>query len=264
MEIDPHFIDCDFSRDDRFVFGDHRIIGESLDKLPVYEQQETIIDPREYPALAERLDAEPIGLEWLVSYIHDQQREGQCGSDATTQGMEIKQAEMVGLPNVTRLSAASLYQRIARGPDSGSTMPDNLEEASKRGVMPQDNEINRQRYGNQVMPHVGFYNKPPQGWEAVAASFRIDEASKITTTGGIFTALFCGHPVIVGRQGHAICYVRPKYERGRLGVVYANSWAIDWGFAAGAHAGGFGFDSESLVRQSAQWAFAIRSVIFFR
>jgi hypothetical protein len=132
---------------------------------------------------------------------------------------------------------------------------DGLDEGMTRGILPLDNPENRAKFANMVMPATGFYEKFPTGWEQVAKLFRYDERFIIRSTEGIISALLNGHPVVVGREGHSICYCRPMWRSGRLVVKYANSWNSTWGDQ------GYGYDSLNQIRKSASWAFAIRSII---
>ncbi|GIV52443.1 MAG: hypothetical protein KatS3mg038_2964 [Candidatus Kapaibacterium sp.] len=77
----------------------------------------------------------------------------------------------------------------------------------------------------------------------------------------VVSALLRGHPVIVGRDGHAICYVRPTYRRGALSVIYANSWG-QWGVGVGPWEYGFGLDSARQLERASTWAVAVRTVNF--
>ena len=136
---------------------------------------------------------------------------------------------------------------------------DGWAEMNARGILPLDTPENRARFGNKVMPNTGWSTKRPAGWEEVASQFAGLEATIIRSVSGLLTALCNQDPVVVGRQGHSICYVRPMRKSGSRVVAYCNSWG-SWGSGLGDFDYGFGFDSESQIRQSASWAFALRSV----
>jgi hypothetical protein len=129
---------------------------------------------------------------------------------------------------------------------------DGLKEMKSRGILPLDNEANRTKY-QHVMPNTGFRTAYPSGWETTAAMFKGVEAYAVTSVNGLMTALCRHEPVVVGRQGHSICYVRPMKKNGRWVAKYANSWG-DWGDE------GYGYDTLSQIKQSARWAFVLRSV----
>ena len=99
----------------------------------------------------------------------------------------------------------------------------------------------------------------PDGWESTANQFRSLEWFICESRAELISALLNGHPVVVGRAGHSICYMKPMYQNGSLLVMYVNSWG-DWGDAAGRFPSGFGYDSERMISQSSDWAFALRSV----
>ena len=164
------------------------------------------------------------------------------------------QALQHGKDGVVHLSAISLYKRIGRSPGSGASVSDGLQELASRGALPLDDEANRARFNDKVMPNTGFYEKFPADWEGTAKNFTIVEHHIIRSLEGMRTALVLGHPVVVGRQGHSICYCRLMRKSDRYIAKYANSWNSTWGDA------GFGYDSESQMRMSAGWAFAVRQV----
>lgn len=251
-DIDDKFIDVDFTQCPEYTFGD--LGGAFCSEMPCYEEQLPIVPESRWQEYCEKLEATGGGLDALVTRIYNQGREGSCVANACSQAHEIKQAEMLGKDKVVHLSAISLYKRIGRSPGSGAMVSDGLDEGSTRGILPLDNPENRAKWGNIVMPATGFYEKFPTGWEQVGKLFRFDERFIIRSTEGIISALLNGHPVVVGREGHSICYCRPMWRSGRLVVKYANSWG-SWGDQ------GYGYDSLNQIRKSASWAFAVRSVI---
>ncbi len=257
------FLDVDFTTDPNYVFGD--LGAPCFADMPSYEAALPNIPRDQIPGIVEKMEAEKSGPEWLVTRIYNQGREGSCVANACSQAHEILQAIQFGRDSVTHLSAISLYKRIGRSPGSGAMVSDGLEEMTRRGILPLDNEANRAKYGDAVMPATGFYEKFPANWEATAAKFRAVEALVVRSVDGLLSALCRQHPVVVGRAGHSICYVQPKIVNGRICVLYANSWGGGadgggWGRGAGYMKTGFGIDSESYVRSSSSWAFALRSV----
>lgn len=258
--IDPRYIDVDFRRQPEYTFGDLgvRAFGP---RLADFADTVPDIPEGEWPALAEQMKAAGGGLTQLVTRIYNQKQEGSCVANAFCQADEIKQAEQFGRDRVVPLSAISLYKRIGSSPNSGAMVDDGIEELTSRGALPLDTPENRARFGDKVMPSTGFYTPYPAGWEAVAKQFSSHEWYAVRSVTSLVTALLKGHPVVVGRQGHSICYCDPVYKNGQLSVVYANSWDYSWGFAAGSMSGGFGLDTLSQIRQSATWAATLRSVV---
>lgn len=257
-DIDDKYIDVDFEKEPAFVFGD---LGVSFEANygASYEDRYGVMSDAEIEAAIEAIDAAGGGIDQLVTRIYDQKQEGSCVANATSQAHECCQARQFGKDRVVHLSAMSLYQRIARSAQSGAMVSDGWAEMKARGILPLDNEANRARFGNLVMPNTGWGTKRPAGWEAVAAQFAGLEATIIKSVAGIFTALCNQDPVVVGRQGHSICYVRPMKRSGKRMVAYANSWG-SWGSPLGDQPSGFGFDTANQISQSAGWAFALRSV----
>jgi hypothetical protein len=251
----PKLIDVDFPSQPQFVFGD---LGCSpfreseafrtcyADVAPVYPQSQ-------WPELAEA--AKDSSLSKLVTRIYNQGNEGSCVANACSQAHEIVQAIQFGPANVVHLSAMSLYQRIGRSPNSGAMVSDGLEEMAERGILPLDTPENRVKFGDAVMPNTGWRNPKPANWEATAKNFRAVEWLIVDSVEELISALFNQHPVVVGRSGHSIVYCDPVYDGSSLLVRYCNSWGASFGEQ------GFGYDSLRLIRSSASWAFALRSVV---
>jgi hypothetical protein len=256
-EIDERWLDVDFEECPEFTFGDRgmAVFGDMQD----YGELFGVLSDDEINTEIQKIDSAGGGAELLVTRIYNQKSEGSCVANACSQAHEIVQALQFGKHSVTHLSAMSLYKRIGRSPSSGASVSNGLSELSKRGVLPLDTPENRAKFGEAVMPNTGWNNKYPNNWEATAAKFAGVESYVVRSVPALLTALCNQHPVVVGRQGHSICYVRPMLRNGRRVVAYANSWG-SWGSGLGDHSSGFGFDSESQIRQSAGWAFALRSV----
>lgn len=262
MDIDPKYIDVDFSKDPRFVFGD-KGVGDSS-KFRSYESTQTIHPRNTWEAKVEQIQEVNAGGEWLVTRIYDQKNEGSCVANACCQAHEIVQAKMLGKDRVVHLAAMHLYRRIGSSPNSGAMVSDGMEELQSRGVLPLDTPENRAVYGDHVMQNTGWRNTIPPNSAGTAEKFKAVECLVVNSTEGLGSALLNGHPVVVGREGHSICYCGIVFKNGRLLIPYANSWGggdDGWGQALGEHPSGFGFDSESQFRKSAGWAFAIRSIV---
>lgn len=248
------FLDVDFTTQPEYVFGD---LGAALFGSPLqdYATAEEVMTDAEIDAEIERIDQDGGGLDRLVTRIFNQGREGSCVANACAQANQVIQAKQFGRDKVTQLSAISLYDLIGRSASSGAMVSDGLEEMQNVGLLPLDTPENRAKFGEHVMPATGFkkHRRAP-GWQDVAKQFAGVEALIVRSVNALFTALCNGHPVVVGREGHSIMYARPMRRNSRRVVKYANSWG-EWGD------GGYGYDSESQIRKSASWAFALRTVV---
>lgn len=253
-DIDDEFVDVDFTKDERFVFGD---LGRNPSKLmcAAADDEVPLIPESQWRSEAETLDGMGGGLDRLVVNIFDQGSEGSCVGNATTQCHQVMQAAQFGKANVVKLSAISLYKRIGSSPNSGAMVDDALDEVAARGILPLDTPENRAKFGSMVMPPRGYFTPMPVGWENIAKQFRSDEKLIIRSEAALFSCLFRGFPIVVGRAGHSILYLRPVWSGGQWLIKYVNSWTPQWGEA------GFGYDSARLFRESANWAFAVRSIV---
>lgn len=258
MDFDDKFLDLDFSKQPEFIFGAKEPKG--LGRFSAYEDAVPVLSDADIDAAIEAMDAAGGGADRLVTRIYDQDGEGSCVANACSQSNEIVQGLQFGKDAVVHLSAMSLYKRIASGPNSGADVSDGLDAMIAGGVLPLDNPENRAKFGDKVMANIGWRNRYPDGWEAVAKNYRVVEAHVVRSVEGLMTALCNQHPVVVGRQGHSICYVRPFGSGRNRKVYYANSWSLNWGQALGDFKSGFGVDSQSTVRDASSWAFAVRSV----
>lgn len=264
VDIDDKFEDVDFT-DPSVWPEDCKINGEPVCgdlggtfEVPCgnYAADEPVLSWNEIDAAIEALDAEPeSSLEFLIRRVYNQKNEGSCVGNASTQGEEVVGVKEFGKELMPELSAISMYKQIGRSPSSGAMVSDAMVALRETGVLPLDTPANRAKYGAHVMPPTGFHTKWPADWKTTAAKFRGAEFLTIDGLQEIFSAVCKGHPVIVGRQGHSILYLRPLPGRKFL---YVNSWG-QWGQAAGHMPSGFGVDSANQVKQSASWAFAIRA-----
>jgi len=245
------WLDIDFRTDPRYVKGYDEFGPRTYAR---YGDTVTLIPESQWAAEVDAIAAESNGADSLVTRIYDQKQEGSCVANACSQAHEIIQALQFGKDRVTHLSAISLYKRIGRSPGSGAMVNDGMDEGKTRGILPLDNEANRARFGSAVMPNTGFSTPYPSGWEAIAANFRYDEIDVIESLAEMMTALIRRQPVVVGRQGHSICYCTPMRKNGSYIAKYANSWG-SWGDS------GFGYDTLSQMRMSSGWAFTPRSIV---
>jgi hypothetical protein len=257
--IDPKYIDVDFPNDPKFTFGDCGPRFSERMKSPRFEDVSDIIPESEWKDLVKAIDDTPgSGLENLVTRIYNQGSEGSCVANAASQAHEIVQAIQFGKEEVVHLSAISLYDRIGSSSQSGAMVDDGLEEMCANGIVPLNNTENKARF-QLTMPATGFSRNMPTGWKDTAKLFAGTEWTECQSRAEMVTASLKGFPICVGRAGHSICYVRPVYKSNTLYFMYVNSWG-DWGFAAGDFEHGFGLDSESLLRRSASWCYALRTV----
>lgn len=252
--LNAKFVDVDFSLQPQYVRGDngHAPLRDRQ-RFASFADTADVIPESQWRELAEAIQRDGGGAASLVTRIYNQQREGSCVANSAGQGHEINQARQYGRDRVVPLSAISLYKRIGRSPNSGAMVSDGLEELAERGILPLDTPQNRARFGAHVMPATGFYEKFPEGWETTAKLLTAHEWVICDAVEEIFSCLLRQWPVMVGRSGHAITYCDLLFEEGAWVVKYANSWG-DWGDE------GFGYDSLKLIRQSARWAYALRSV----
>lgn len=258
--INPQFIDVDFHKAPEYCLGDLGRRARSPVRFGVFENLQASIPRTDWQRHAEEIEAAGGGLERLVTRIFNQGQEGSCVGNATSQGHMLVQAKQFGKDRVVHLSPISIYKRIGRSPGSGATIDDAYEEVNARGILPLNTPENRQRFGEHVMPATGFHTPFPRGWEATGKKFAGVELDVIRTMEGLVTSLLLQDPVIVGRQGHSICYVAIIFDQwGRMYALYVNSWGR-WGQGAGDFEYGFGLDSESQIKASARWAFRLRSV----
>lgn len=258
--MDTRFVDVDFQQEAEDGSYSMGALAPALfgSRQPSFEDAIQTIPRSSWESLIKGIDDSGVWTEHLITRIYNQGSEGSCVSNATSQAHEIVQARTYGKDKVVHLSAISLYKRCGRSPGSGSMVNDNLDEMVSNGVLPLDNEENRKRF-KHVFPATGFYTKYPNGWEETAKLFRGVEWFDVRSLDGFITALLLGFPVVYGRAGHSICAVRPMLKSGRLVVMYANSWGA-WGDKGGDFNSGFGYDSESMIRSGASWAFALRTV----
>lgn len=249
--IDDRWVDVDFTKDPRYVFGD---LGARMFGSPNYEQSFGVMDDADIRAAIEAADAQEAWLDKLVKRILNQKQEGSCVGNATAQAYMVAQAKIVGIENIVEISAMSIYKQIGTSAQSGAVVSDAWDAIRDVGCLPLDTPENREKFGNHVMPATGFSTPWPSDWKQTAARFQGKEAWQINTLPGLLTALVCGHPVVVGREGHSIVYLRPAWRNGQYMVRYANSWNDDWGEQ------GFGWDTLRQIQQSARYAFAVRDV----
>ncbi len=258
LEINDEYVDVDFSKDPKFVpgfngYGNAERFGDYAAAAPVLSRSQIIAE-------AEKTAAEGAGNANLIVEVKNQRNEGSCVGNASTQGLQVIQARRLGKDKVTLLSAIATYKQIGRSPNSGAMVDDSMEALENVGTLPLDTPANRAKFGDQVMPATGFYTKFPGDWKQTARQFRLGEVLVVRGFEALLSAMLCGHPVVVGREGHSILYLDVIVRNDRLYALYVNSWG-QWGQGAGDFSYGFGLDTESQIKKSAGWAYAMRSMV---
>lgn len=246
-----NIIDVDFSLDPKYTFG-MKSMGDHT-KFCRYADENIVIPETDWKALAQHIQDLGVGNSSYVTRIYNQKQEGSCVANASSQATEIVQARQFGKNRVVHLSAMSLYKRIGSGPSSGAVVSDAIEELVKDGVLPLDNEENKARF-KHFMPNTGWSTPYPEGWKETAKNFKALEWMVCDSYAELISALLFRYPVVVGRQGHSICYCDVVYKDGEIMVKYANSWG-DWG------ENGFGYDTLRTIKAASGWAYALRSVV---
>lgn len=257
ITIDPEFVDVVFPDQPEYLFG---CVDEGpYDQMfgDVYEDAVQVLSESELREAAEHQD-EFGGGEELVTRIFNQKREGSCVANATGQGHQCVQAKTYGKEHVVQLSAMSIYKQIGRSANSGARVSNGLKTLKNLGALPLDTPENKERF-QHTFPNTGFNTRYPTDWKETADTFRCVETHVVRSFNGILTALARQEPVIVGREGHSICYVRLIWKNGWK-VMYVNSWSQGWGISAGDFKGGFGVDSSRQIEKSASWAFVVRTI----
>ena len=249
------FVDVDFPSHERYVAGYSPRFRARAHRLCAgrFEDAFEIVPHSQWKSMADAL--EEFSLADLITRIFDQGQEGSCVGNAGTQAHQVMQAAMVGLANVTQMSAVSLYKQIGSSPNSGASVDDAIDRLGDTGILPLDNDQNRKRF-KHVFPATGFYSHWPDGWKETAGKFKGLQGHACQSVEEMMSALLRGMPVHVGRAGHSILYVRPRYDGSSLVIDYVNSWSEDWGFGLAGFKGGFGTDTARLYDESADWCYA--------
>lgn len=223
--------------------------------FPVLEDEDDLIPRSDWDDYIAAQDDD----EFLVGAIKDQDGEGTCASNATTGSREYVWNLNFGKEWFIQLSPISVYRWIAPGPDTGSTISDNLKQLRDVGALPADTPRNREilqylQLPVKVLKNVGYSQQFPDGWKDLAALFRMSEWNDIRSFNGMVSNILKKRKPVYGRAGHAIYGVKVVKRNGVYYVKYANSWG-NWG------EDGYGYDSESFISGaiSSYGAFAPRS-----
>lgn len=258
-KIDPRFIDTDLGYEAKSLGIPPGNLGIGSFAAPFYEDAVDLIAESQWKELADLAQATKTSLAWLIVWILNQRSEGSCVGFAFTQGVQALMAKVFGKEFAVHMSGVSTYKQIGSSPNSGAMVSDGQEAVMTTGLLPLDTPENRTRF-KHVFPENGFRTPFPDGWKETAANFRVTESHVVRSVPGLVTALLKGHPVIVGRSGHSICYLDIIFKGNDMFAVYVNSWG-QWGFGAGGHDYGFGLDSIRSIRSAAGWAAALRTPV---
>lgn len=190
---------------------------------PLLRERMTVIPKADWDAvLRDRADA---GLDYRgrkdVKQILNQGRVGSCATESTTQGVMVT-AQRAGYP-FELLNPWSIYRVTSGGVDRGSNIDRNLEFARDVGILPDSYWPRYDENGHIVNP---WRSVPPDGWEEVAAKYRIAEWYDIETEDEVGTALLQGYVVVCGWSGHS--EVAVDLLPGQV-LDVANSWGIEYG-----------------------------------
>lgn len=227
---------------------------------PLFGDIEDVIQPNDWPDYIKMLDESKAWMSELITWICDQNGEGSCVSNVAIKQHEIRQAIQYGKDKVVRLSPVSVYKVCGSRPNSGSTLDRNIYIMDKRGALPLNTAENKERF-KHTFPHNGFYTDYPDGFEETCNLFRNAEFYDIGSYAEFGTALIKGFPVMYARSGHCITGVRLFYRNNKVILGYCNSWSLGWGDVLNDELnGGMGYDSESVMRNAARGAVALRSV----
>ena len=174
---------------------------DDLDSPPV-ESWDSITDADEQPDLGK-----------FITGFKDQENNGSCGAEGTTQFTEILRRQR-GM-NYVELNPLSLYHYTSGGVDRGSGVDENLVYAQSTGIVPMDDRDRSK----------GFLTPVSEANQATAMDYRIGECFDVEDQADFAHALMLGYPVVFGWDAHCVCAV--KLLRSHKGTRYfkaAGSW----------------------------------------
>jgi len=257
LTIDQRYVDVYFPANPRYSRGylgmgskgGFRAYGDHFAAVPQEKWEDT----------SNMLRSNKASLDYFVSTIKDQAQEGACVGNGSAYAVEIVLRKMFGVS--IPISAMSIYKPIARSAQSGAIVTDAIELLADVGCLPEDTPANKLIYPVTFVPR-GFSTPFPAGYKEAAGKIKATTWYRISGFTDLVSAILSGIPVVVGREGHCICYVAIIFERGKIYALYVNSWTEEWGQAAGVLPGGFGVDSEKLMRESAQDCYGLAEVTY--
>lgn len=195
-----------------------------------------------------------------VRRIFNQGSYPSCVGNACCGSLSNRMFFQYGQDRWVDLSAASTFGLY--GGAGGAYIPTGIEYANKKGFIPLDTPVNRERYGDIVYPEQNYRARRPSGWEPVAQQFEIEQWYRIDGDDieSLFTAVQAmNRPAVYGRSGHAIYLNDFEFDgRGNLYGCYCNSWGR-WGDPVDDRIGyGIGYDSRRTL--SGCWFYAVGDV----
>lgn len=256
------YLDVDFQtasvQAGRMAGMNPRIEAAGAAGIPLYEDEVNLIDEKEWPAIIAEHEKNGWPQRQLITYVHDQNGEPSCVTNAFCGAHEIKQAVTYGVENVTLLSPISGYKFVG-SPRSGSSLTANMKRFLEIGVLPLDTPENKAKF-KHTHPHNGYSKSLPSGFEETASLFRNAEWLDINGWKPFVSALLSGHPVIYARSGHCILAVSLQHKNGVYILDYLNSWG-PWGNPVNdKFNAGLGHDSERVAKSACYGSMALRTV----
>jgi hypothetical protein len=225
--LDESWIDCAHPADG---FLDEDFPDKFGDEFPA-----ALIVPRgEWQKWITSNQAAGFSLTLYNDTLNYQAPEHSCVSNATETAIRVVRNRQLGLAHTVKFSPMSLYCRVNPRRWGGSTMLGNLDEASARGILPEDTPQNKAVFADHVARQNAVY-------------FPASELFRIRTAEQFASALLRGWPIVNGRSGHSICHLDLVYRNGKYLSKYADSYGTDRGD------GGYLYDTESKWATSGAW-----------
>lgn len=244
--LDERWIDVEHPADG-YIHDDQVSVDEMFgDEFPA----EMVIPRGEWQKWITSNHAAGFSLTLYNDTINYQAPEHSCVSNATETAIRVTWNKQLGLNHTVKLSPMALYCRVNSRRWGGSNTIANLNEASTRGMVPEDTPENKRRFGDIVAHQNAVYfpaSQLPDGWQDTAKHFRIVRAFRVRTAEQFASALLRGWPVVNGRSGHSICHLELVFRDGRYFSKYADSY----GTARGDN--GYLYDSESKWATNGAW-----------
>lgn len=256
-----NFLDVDFQTASveagRMAGMNPRLEAAGAAGIPLYSDTEELIDEKEWPGIIAEHEKNGWPQRQLITYVHDQDGEPSCVTNAFCGAHEILQGQTYGIDSVVHLSPISGY-RFVGSPRSGSTLTANMQRLTTVGVLPLDTAANKAKF-KHTHPHNGYSKAMPAGYEETAKLFTNHEWSDIDGWKPFGSALLKGRPVVYARSGHCILGVSLQYRNGVYILDYLNSWG-PWGNPVNSKFNaGLGHDSERVAKSACYGSMALRT-----